>query len=263
MIKISDLRKDKKKNKLVMLTCYDFTFASLFEKEKENIDMILVGDSLANVIKGEDSTVKTTLEDIIYHTKAVRKGAPSIFTVADMPFMSYQISVEEAVRNAGRLISEAGANAVKLEGGRDFSEHVKAITRAGIPVMGHLGLTHQWINVFGSYNVRGKSSDESDKIREDAKILQECGAFSIVLECVPEKLASNISQDLEIPTIGIGAGKEVDGQVLVLQDMLGMNDNKFKFLRKYSQIGEITRNAIKEYSKDVKEKSFPSKKESF
>lgn len=263
MLNISRLKKEKNTKKIVMLTCYDFTFASLFEKEKDSIDMILVGDSLANVMKGEDSTVKTTLEDIIYHTKAVRKGAPSIFIVADMPFMSYQISVEEAVRNAGRLVAEAGANAVKLEGGRDFSEHVKAISKAGIPVMGHLGLTPQWINVFGSYNVRGKESAESQIIKEDAKILQEAGAFSLVLECVPKDLAKEVSESILIPTIGIGAGMDVDGQVLVLQDMLGMNDNRFKFLKKYAQIGDITRNAIKAYSEDVKEIRFPTDKESF
>jgi len=263
MLNIAKLDKEKNKRKLVMLTCYDFTFATLFEQEKDSIDMILVGDSLANVMKGEDSTVTTTIDDIIYHTKAVRKGAPSIFIVADMPFMSYQISVEEAVRNAGRIIAETGANAVKLEGGRDFSEHLNAISKAGIPVMGHLGLTPQWINVFGSYNVRGKDSDESKKIKEDAKILEEAGAFSIVLECIPEILAREVSQSIDIPTIGIGGGPDVDGQVLVLQDMLGMNDNRFKFLKKYAQIGEATRKAIRDYSDDVKNNVFPSDKESF
>jgi len=263
LFKISDNIKYKNGKKLSMLTCYDYTMATMFEKMKNNIDIILVGDSLGNVIQGEGDTLGVEVDDIIYHTKCVKKGAPSVFTVADMPFMSYQISVEKAVENAGIIMKKSKPNAVKLEGGREYIEHIKKIILSGIPVMGHLGLTPQSVNVFGGYNVRGRLSDEREKIKEDALLLEKAGVFSIVLECIPSDLAQEITNSLKIPVIGIGAGVECDGQVLVLQDMLGMNNNKFKFVRKYAELDSIICNSIKKYDEDVKNNKFPGKDESF
>ncbi|MGM0607855.1 MAG: 3-methyl-2-oxobutanoate hydroxymethyltransferase [Candidatus Muiribacteriota bacterium] len=245
--------------KLVMLTCYDYTSARLLQEADEKIDMLLIGDSLANVIKGEDTTIQTEVDDIIYHSRAVRKGAPDIFIVADMPFMSYQISVKEAVKNAGKLIKYGKANAVKLEGGEFFEQHVKAISACGIPVMGHLGLTPQSINAFGKFGLRGKQKEEGEKILKDSQILQKAGAFSIVLECIPQVLAKKITESIIIPTIGIGAGKNCDGQVLVLQDMLGMSEQKLKFVKKYAEVGYMIKGAVSKYAKETRNGSFPYK----
>jgi 3-methyl-2-oxobutanoate hydroxymethyltransferase len=263
LFKISENLKYKNGRKITMLTCYDFTMASIFEISKENIDIILVGDSLGNVVQGEYDTLGVEVEDIIYHTKAVRKGAPSIFTVSDLPFMSYQESVETAVKNAGLIMKRSKPNAVKLEGGKEFIPHIERIICSGIPVMGHLGLTPQSVNVFGGYNVRGRLKQEREKIIEDAVLLEKSGVFAVVLECVPEDLAGEITSKLNIPVIGIGAGSQCDGQVLVAQDMLGMNNNKFKFVRKYADVDNIINNAVKNYAQDVRNGSFPSSDESF
>jgi len=229
-----------------------------------NIDIILVGDSLGMVVLGYDTTLPVTMEDMLHHTKAVSRAAQSALIIADMPFLSYQISPQTALANAGRFLQEAGAQAVKLEGGREYAETVKKITEAGIPVMAHLGLTPQSINQIGGYKVQGKNENSAHRIIEDAKILEEAGAFSVVLECIPEKLAQEISQLLSIPTIGIGAGVHCDGQVLVVNDMLGMFD-KFtpKHVKKYANLNLEIKKAVKKYIDEVKEGSFPDAEHSF
>lgn len=262
MFNISKIAKYKNE-KIAMLTCYDFTFASIIDELKDKIDIILVGDSLSNVMKGEDSTVFTDIEDIIYHSRAVRNGCKETFILSDMPFNSYQPSVRDAVLNAGIIMKKGRCNAVKLEGGMEYSEHVKAITSAGIPVMGHLGLTPQSVNAFGGYGVRAKSQQDQEKLIADAISLEKAGAFGIVLECIPMELAKKVTETINIPTVGIGAGPHCDGQVLVLQDMLGMNDNKFKFVRNYANLKDSIRNAFEHFSHDVKEHKFPDKSESF
>ena len=206
--------------KITMLTAYDYTTARI--EDECGVDAILVGDSLGMVMLGYENTLPVTMEDMIHHTKAVARGAENAFVVADMPFMSYQTSVYDAVVNAGRLIKEGGAQAVKLEGGAEVCEQIKAIVDASIPVVGHLGLTPQSVNVFGGFKVQGKDYERAAKIADDALLIQEAGACAVVLECIPEKLADLITRELTIPTIGIGAGNECDGQVLVYQDMLGL-----------------------------------------
>ncbi|MFW5782241.1 MAG: 3-methyl-2-oxobutanoate hydroxymethyltransferase, partial [Candidatus Muiribacteriaceae bacterium] len=235
----------------------------IMQEMSGELDIILVGDSLSSVIKGEQSTVRTFMQDVIYHTACVRKGSPDIFVVSDLPFMSYQSDVKTAVENAGRLVRDGGANAVKLEGGREFIPQIRAITDAGIPVMGHLGLTPQFINSFGSYNARGKEPEERARIKEDALLLEKAGVFAVVLECVPASLGKEISETLTVPVIGIGAGPHCDGQVLVLQDMLGMNDNSFRFLRKYASLKEVIKTAFSEYINDVRNGDFPDDNESY
>ena len=229
---ILDIKKMKENGeKIAMLTAYDFGMASLIDEA--DIDIILVGDSLGNVVLGYENTLPVTMADMLHHTKAVVRGAQKALIVADMPFMSYQISPQEALANAGRFLQEAGAQAVKLEGGREQSEAGYKITSSGIPVMAHLGLTPQSIHQMGGYKVQGKKEDAAQKIMSDAKILEEAGAFSLVLECVPEKLAQDITSAISIPTIGIGAGVHCDGQVLVVNDMLGMYERMTpKFVKK-------------------------------
>ncbi|HOO89449.1 MAG TPA: 3-methyl-2-oxobutanoate hydroxymethyltransferase [Syntrophales bacterium] len=248
--------------KISMLTAYDYPTASIMDEA--GIDLILVGDSLGMVVLGYDSTLPVTMEDMIHHTKAVSRAAKRAMVLGDMPFMSYQVSVEEALRNAGRLMKEAGAHGVKLEGGREVAEIVTKITSSGIPLMGHLGLTPQSVHQFGGYKVQGKDDKAARRIMEDAKILEEAGAFSIVLECVPAQLAGEISRSLTIPTIGIGAGVECDGQVLVVHDMLGMFD-KFtpKFVKKYKQLNIDIGTAVGQYISEVKDKRFPAEEHSF
>ncbi|MCK4534849.1 MAG: 3-methyl-2-oxobutanoate hydroxymethyltransferase, partial [Syntrophobacterales bacterium] len=221
--------------KISMLTAYDYSTATVMDEA--GVDIILIGDSLGMVVLGYDSTLPVTMEDMIHHTKAVSRAAKRAMVIGDMPFMSYQISAEEAVRNAGRFMKEAGAHGVKLEGGREVAEAVMKITSSGIPLMGHLGLTPQSVHQLGGYKVQGKDDKTAKKMMEDAKILEEAGAFSIVLECVPAPLAEKISRSLTIPTIGIGAGVGCDGQVLVVNDMLGMFE-KFtpKFVKKYAKL---------------------------
>lgn len=252
----------QKKEKITMLTAYDYSTAKLMDQA--GIDSILVGDSLGMVMLGYDSTLKVTMEDMIHHTKAVVRGTSEAMVIADLPFLSYHISVEEAVRNAGRLVQEGGAQAVKLEGGREMVSVIEAIIRAQIPVIGHLGLTPQSVNVFGGYKVQGKELEDAKKIIEDALLLQEAGVFAIVLECVPEKLSEIITQELDIPTIGIGAGSVCDGQVLVVQDMLGtFTDFKPKFVKNYGNIGNVTKEAVTAYIDEVKKGEFPEKEHTF
>lgn len=255
---------DAKKNgeKVTMLTAYDYSTAKLIDEA--GIDSILVGDSLGNVILGYEDTLSVTMEDMIHHTAAVARGAKEALIVADMPFMSYQASVYDAVVNAGRLMKEGRANAVKLEGGASVCPQIKAITEAGIPVVAHLGLTPQSINAFGGYKVQGKSEEAAKKLVEDALAIQEAGAFAVVLECVPAKLATLITEKLDIVTIGIGAGNECDGQVLVYQDMLGMfTDYVPKFVKQFAKVGDIMKQAFSDYKKEVSEGTFPAQEHTY
>jgi len=260
---ISTFREAKLKGeKLSMLTAYDYSMASLMDSS--GINGLLVGDSLGMVCLGYKDTLSVTMDDMLHHTKAVSRGAENALVVGDMPFMSYQASIYDAVKNAGRFIQEARAQAVKLEGGSSVYEQVKAIVKAQIPVMGHLGLTPQSLNIFGGFKVQGKGVDTAKAIIEDAKILEEAGAFSIVLECIPEELARIITETVSIPTIGIGAGKYCDGQILVYQDMLNMFPGfKPKFVKTYSDIGEAIKESFKNYIYDVQSGAFPSKEHTF
>lgn len=256
--------KDAKKQgkKLTMLTAYDYSTAKLFDEA--GIDSMLVGDSLGMTMLGYDSTLPVTMEDMIHHTKAVVRGAKNALVVGDMPYMSYHLSVQQAVENAGRFIKEAGAQAVKLEGGAAFCPEIEAMTRASIPVVGHLGLTPQSINAFGGFKVQGKSEEAARKIIEDAQALEAAGAFAIVLECVPAKLAEIITAKVAVPTIGIGAGAGCDGQVLVYQDMLGMYDNFTpKFVRKFAEVGAMMKQGVQEYCAAVQDSSFPAAEHTF
>ncbi len=255
---------DAKKNgeKVTMLTAYDYSTAKLIDEA--GIDSILVGDSLGNVILGYEDTISVTMEDMIHHGAAVARGAKNALIVIDMPFMSYQASVYDAVVNAGRLMKEGRANAVKLEGGAGVCPQIKAITDSGIPVVAHLGLTPQSVNAFGGYKVQGKSGEAAAKLLEDALAVQEAGAFAVVLECVPAKLATLITEKLDIITIGIGAGNGCDGQVLVYQDMLGMfTDYVPKFVKQFAQAGDLMKQAFADYKKEVMAGTFPEEKHSY
>lgn len=260
---ILDIKKMKTLGeKITMLTAYDYGMASILDES--DIDILLVGDSLGNVVLGYESTLPVTMDDMVRHTQAVARGSQKAMIVADMPFLSYQVSPESALANAGRLLKEGNAQAVKLEGGREHADIVHKMTYAGIPVMAHLGLTPQSVNQLGGYKVQGKQEDAAEIIMQDAKCLQEAGAFSLVLECVPEKLAAEITAALSIPSIGIGAGVHCDGQVLVVNDMLGMNDRMTpKFVKKYAQLNVDIKNAVKLYIKDVKTSAFPDDEHSF
>lgn len=252
----------KKGEKISMLTAYDYSTAKLIDEA--GINMILVGDSLGNTILGYEDTISVTMEDMIHHGAAVARGAKNALVVVDMPFMSYQTSVYDAVVNAGRLMKEGRAGAVKLEGGVEVCPQIKAITDAGIPVCAHLGLTPQSINAFGGFKVQGKTEAAAKKLLADAKAIEEAGAFAVVLECVPAKLAELVTKELAIPTIGIGAGNVCDGQVLVYQDMLGMfSDFTPKFVKRFENIGEIMKNAFAEYDREVKAGSFPAKEHEY
>lgn len=252
----------QKGEKISMLTAYDFTMARILDTA--GIDVLLVGDSASNVMAGNETTVPITLDHMIYHTQCVVRGVDRALVIADMPFMSYQVTPKEALTNAGRLMKEAGAHAVKLEGGAAITETVKKIVDAGIPVMGHLGLTPQSIYQFGTYQVRAKEEAEAEKLLEDAHKLQEAGAFALVLEKIPSGLAANVTHSLSIPTIGIGAGNACDGQVLVVHDMLGMNKNfSPRFLRRYADLESIMSEAVKQYVSDVKSLDFPNEKEQY
>jgi len=248
--------------KLSMLTAYDYSMAKIIDES--GVDGILIGDSLGMVIKGEEDTLSVTMDEVIYHTKAVKKGAKNALIVSDMPFLSYHVSIEQAVLNAGRLIKEGGANAVKLEGGANVAAQIKAIVDAQIPVMGHLGLTPQSVNAFGGFKVQGKDESAAKKLIEDAVLLEKAGVFSIVLEGIPAKVAELITNSVSIPTIGIGAGKNCDGQILVYQDMLGMfNDFIPKFVKQYANIGVVMKEAISSYVKEVQDGIFPEEKHTF
>ena len=251
-----------KGEKIAMLTAYDYPTASIVDEA--GIDIILVGDSLGMVVLGYDSTLPVTMDEMIHHTKAVSRAVKRAMVIGDMPFMSYQVSAEDALYNAARFLQEAGAQGVKLEGGREVAEITRRITSAGIPVMAHLGLTPQSVHQFGGYKVQGKEDASAKKIMEDAKILEEAGAFSLVLECVPATLAKDVSESLTIPTIGIGGGVHCDGQVLVLHDMLGMFE-KFipKFVKTYAKLNVQMKESIQQYIDEVKRSVFPEKKHSF
>lgn len=252
----------KKNEKITMLTAYDYSMARLLDEA--GTDCLLVGDSLGMTMLGYEDTLSVTMEDMIHHTKAVKRGAKNALVVADMPFLSYHINDEEAVRNAGRLVKVAGAHAVKLEGGQNVKSRIQAILAAQIPVMGHIGLTPQSVNMFGGFKVQGKSEIQAKQLIEDAKMLEALGCFSIVLECVPEKLAKIISEQLTIPTIGIGAGVGCDGQVLVIQDMLGMyTDMLPKFVKRYAVLKDEITLAVKQYNHEVKSGEFPEEKHTF
>lgn len=248
--------------KISMLTCYDYTTACLMEAA--GVDTVLIGDSLGMTMLGYDDTLPVTMEDMIHHTRAVSRGLKNTFLIADMPFLSYQTSIYDAVMNAGRLMKEGHAQAVKLEGGAKVCEQIEAITKADIPVVAHLGLTPQSVNAFGGFKVQGKNEAQAKQILEDALAVEKAGAFMVVLECIPEKLATLITKRLSIPTIGIGAGAGCDGQVLVYQDMLGMFEGiKPKFVKQFAQIGKEMKEAFSAYDEAVKAGEYPSKEHSF
>lgn len=252
----------KKGDKLTMLTAYDYSMAKLMDKC--GINGILVGDSVGMVCLGYEDTISVTMEDMIHHTKAVTRGVKDTLVVADMPFMSYQTSVYDAVVNAGRLMKEGRAHAVKLEGGVEVCDKIEAITKASIPVMAHIGLTPQSVNAIGGFKVQGKDEVAARKLIEAAKAVEKAGAFAVVLECVPAKLAKIISQEIDIPTIGIGAGSDCDGQILVYQDMLGLfEDFKPKFVKQFASVGEIMESAFKDYIDEVKDGTFPGPEHGF
>lgn len=252
----------KKSIKISALTAYDFITAKILDEA--GIDVILVGDSLGNVFQGNDTTLPVTMDEMIYHTKAVAKAVNRAMLVVDMPFMSYQLSADEGFRNAGRIMKETPAGAVKLEGGIRVAETIKKITDAGIPVMAHIGLTPQSIYLFGSYRERGRNNEEAEEILHDASAVEEAGAFAIVVEKIPASLAKRITEKVSIPTIGIGAGVNCDGQILVTPDMLGLNvDFHPRFVRNYAKLAEVISGAVKNYIEDVKQKQFPSEEESY
>ncbi len=252
----------KKNEKLSMLTAYDYSAARLIDEA--GVNGILVGDSLGNVCLGYENTLSVTMEDMIHHTAAVSRGCENALLVSDMPFMSYQVSVCDAVKNAGRLIKEGHAHAVKLEGGRDFAPHIEAIVKASIPVMAHIGLTPQSVNAFGGFKVQGKSLEAAQSLIEDALALQEAGAFAVLMECVPAKLAEIITNKLSVPTIGIGAGAGCDGQILVYQDMLAMYSGFLpKFVKKYADLGNIMKEAFLNYKDEVSKGIFPGEENIF
>lgn len=248
--------------RLSMLTAYDYATAKLMDEA--GLDGLLVGDSLGMTMLGYDDTLPVTMDDMVHHTRAVTRGARNALVVADMPFMSYHLSPAQAAENAGRLVKEGGAQAVKLEGGAQFCDEVKAITRASIPVMGHIGLTPQSINAFGGFKVQGKSAEAAQRIVDDARALEAAGAFAIVLECIPAKLAEIITAAITIPTIGIGSGAGCDGQILVYQDMLGMySDLTPKFAKRFAEVGQVMTQAFQDYRTAVQNQAFPTHEHTF
>ncbi len=252
----------ERREKITSLTAYDYTFARILDEA--GVDILLVGDSLGSVIQGQENTLPVTLEEMIYHTRTVVRGRRRALVVADMPFLSFQVSVQEAKRNAGRFLKESGAEAVKLEGGRNISQTIEAIVQSGIPVMGHVGLTPQSVHRFGGYRVQGKDQIQREAILQDALAVEIAGAFSVVLEGIPESLAREITESLSIPTIGIGAGVHCDGQVLVVHDMLGMFDRFTpKFVKRYADVKGVMTGAVKKFIAEVREKKFPDRKHSF
>ncbi len=261
-ITVNDIIEKKGKEKITALTAYDYQTASIMDNTE--IDIILIGDSLGNVVLGYENTLPVTIDEMIHHAKAVVRGAKRPLIVVDMPFMSFQTGPKDAVKNAGRIIKETGANAVKIEGGEKMVEVVEEIVNAGIPVMGHIGMRPQSINIYGKFSVQNRGEKGLEALLIDAKSIEEAGAFSIILELVPMEASQVVTKSLYIPTIGIGAGMHTDGQILVINDMLGYDENNyFKHSRKYANLGEIVRNAVNNYIKDVKSGDFPSEKESF
>ncbi len=260
------LEMKERKERVTMLTAYDYTTARILDRS--GIDVILVGDSASNVFSGHNTTLPITIEEMIYHTKAVVRGVQAetsrAMVVIDMPFMSYQLSSEEALRNAGKIMKDNECDGVKMEGGKVIVDAVKRITDVGIPVMGHLGLTPQSIYKFGSYKVRAQEKKEAEELLRDAKLLEEAGAFALVLEKIPADLAAEVTRSLSIPTIGIGAGGACDGQVLVINDMLGLNTEFHpRFVRRYADLDSIIHDAVVRYVDDVKKEEFPSEEESY
>ena len=262
-VAIPDLnRKKQEGKKITMLTAYDYPLASLVDKA--GVDIILIGDSVGMVVLGYDSTVPVTMDEMIHHSKAVRRGAKYAFLIGDMPFMSYQVSIEEAIRNAGRFMKEAGCDAVKLEGGTDVLEIAQAIIKAGIPVMGHLGLTPQTVSKLGGFKVQGKDAAVAQEIIDDALKLEEAGCFSVLLECIPDRVARLVTKKLKVPTIGIGAGSDCDGQVLVTHDLLGLFDRFTpKFVKQYVNLSAEISKGLKAYKEEVESGRFPTKEHSF
>ena len=260
---VSTLIKQKQSgDKITMLTAYDYSTAKM--QDECGVNCILVGDSLGMVMLGYENTLPVTMEDMIHHTKAVSKGVENAFVIADMPFMSYQTSVYDAVSNAGRLIKEGNAHAVKLEGGAEVCEQIDAITKASVPVVAHLGLTPQSVNAFGGFKVQGKNFERAEQLVEDALKVEKAGACMVVLECIPAELAEVITKKLTIPTIGIGAGAGCDGQVLVYQDMLGMfSDFTPKFAKKFADVGSLVKSGFKEYIDETKSGAFPAVEHTF
>ncbi len=262
-VTVPELQRMKREGrKITMLTAYDATFTRILDEA--GVDMILVGDSLGMVIQGGATTTSVTMEEMIYHARIVSRGVRTAHLMVDLPFMSYQASVEEAVRNAGRLVKEGGAESVKLEGGRERADAIRAIDQAGIPVMAHIGLTPQSIHKLGGFRVQGKGQDQAMRLIEDAKVLQEAGAFGLLLEGIPAALARRITETVDIPTIGIGAGVGCDGQVLVIYDLLGM-DNTFnpKFAKRYARLHEIIDGAVRSYIDEVRGGAFPGEENSY
>ena len=259
---IFDLLSRKGQQPVSMLTAYDYNTARIMDEA--GIDMILVGDSLGNVMLGYENTLAVTVDDMIHHGKAVCRGAKQAFVVIDMPFMSYQTSVEDAVRNAGRIMKETNCQAVKLEGGVEYADRIKAITQAGIPVVAHIGLTPQSFNALGGYKVQGKSLEQAQKLIKDAEAVEKAGAFAITLECVPAPLAKLITEQTDALTIGIGAGNGCDGQVLVYQDMLGYTGGFVpKFVKKYADLHSVMLEAFKQYKEECANRSFPEVSQSY
>jgi 3-methyl-2-oxobutanoate hydroxymethyltransferase len=259
MLNVSSIRSMKSRKKIVMLTAYDYIMASLVEQA--GIDIVLVGDSLGMVFQGTKETLPVTVDEIIYHSKAVKRGAPGTFITADMPFMSYQTTVEDAVRNGGRIIKESGASALKLEGGAEIIPQVKALLEIGIPVMGHIGLQPQSVNKYGGYPVMGATPEQSEKLISDAVALEKAGVFSIVVEKVKSETTAKITASVSVPVIGIGSGPECDGQVLVVYDMLGFfEDFTPKFVKKYDNMALKAKTAVGKYASEVRSGSFPAKK---
>lgn len=259
---IFDLLDRKGKVPVSMLTAYDYNTARTMDEA--GIDMILVGDSLGNVMLGYENTLAVTVDDMIHHGRAVCRGVKEAMVVIDMPFLSYQASVEDAVRNAGRIVKETNCQAVKLEGGREYADRIKAIVQAGIPVVAHIGLTPQSVNAFGGYKVQGRSLEKARKLLDDAKAVEEAGAFAVTLECVPEALARMITERTGILTIGIGAGSCCDGQVLVYQDMLGYTNGFVpKFVKKYADLHSVMLEAFRQYKADCEQRTFPGENQTY
>ncbi|MBI4698607.1 MAG: 3-methyl-2-oxobutanoate hydroxymethyltransferase [Nitrospirae bacterium] len=256
------LKRKKESKKISMLTAYDFPFAHI--ADDAGIDVILVGDSLGMVVQGHDNTLPVTMDEMIYHSKMVRRAVKNAMVIGDMPFMSYQTGVYDAVHNAGRFLKEAGMTAVKMEGGAEVADHIRAMTRSDIPVMAHIGLTPQSIHRMGGYKVQGKTDESARKLLEEAHIVEEAGAFSVLLEAIPMNLAKKITEELSIPTIGIGAGPFCDGQVLVLHDVIGLFERFTpKFVKKYANLKDDALRAIKNYKEEIESGIFPSTEQSF
>ncbi|NLL19380.1 MAG: 3-methyl-2-oxobutanoate hydroxymethyltransferase [Clostridia bacterium] len=262
-VTVATLREKKKRNeKITMVTAYDFPSAQMVEEA--GLDTILVGDSLGMAVLGYETTLPVTMDEMIYHTKAVTRGAPNTFVVADMPFLSYHRSLEETITNAGRFLQEGGAKAVKLEGGKEQCQKIRTLVEIGIPVLGHIGLTPQSVHQLGGFKVQGKGAKQAQKLLEDAKSLEDAGAFAVVLECVPAPLAALITQAISIPTIGIGAGAGCDGQVLVWHDLLGMSSGTLpRFVKQYADLRRQIVKALGDYKNDVETSRFPEEKHSF